>query len=58
MGVPFHDERDCAFALMNNLSMTQVIEGDEENHLDQCVLTNSGNGFDGLKVPEATQKII
>lgn len=22
MGVPFHDERDCAFALRNNLEMT------------------------------------
>jgi len=30
MGVPFHDERDCAFALKNNLEMIQVIDGDEE----------------------------
>lgn len=25
MGVPFHDERDCAFALANELEIVQVI---------------------------------
>jgi len=25
MGVPFHDERDCAFALKNELEIVQVI---------------------------------
>ena len=54
MGVPFHDERDCAFALVNNISMTQVIDGDEENNLNDCVLSNSRE-FNGLKVPEAVE---
>ena len=57
MGVPYHDERDCAFALKNNIDMMQVIDGDEENNLNECVLTNSGE-FSGLKVPEAVDKII
>lgn len=42
MGVPFHDERDCTFALKHGIDMTQVIEGDEENNLDECTLVNSG----------------
>ena len=52
MGVPYHDERDCAFALKNNLAMIQVIDGDEQNNLSECVLANSGE-FSGLKVPDA-----
>ena len=31
MGVPFHDERDCAFALENGLDFIQV--SDEEGNL-------------------------
>ena len=26
MGVPMHDERDCTFALENNLTLIQVID--------------------------------
>lgn len=52
MGVPLHDERDCAFAFKNNLPMIQVIDGDEEKNLNECVLANSEE-FNGLKVPEA-----
>jgi leucyl-tRNA synthetase len=54
MGVPFHDERDCAFALKNNLEMIQVIDGDEEQNLAECTLSNSGK-FNRLKVPEAVK---
>ena len=57
MGVPFHDERDCTFALKNNITMIQVIEGDEENKLEDCTLVNS-QAFNGLKVPEAVDKIV
>ena len=32
--------------------MTQVIDGDEENNLNECTLCNSGK-FSGLKVHEA-----
>lgn len=54
MGVPFHDERDCTFALKNNIQMIQVIDGDEENDLLNCSLVNSGQ-YTGLKVSEATE---
>ena len=57
MGVPFHDERDCTFALKNNITMVQVIEGDEENKLDECTLVNS-QAFNGLKVPDAVEQIV
>ena len=57
MGVPFHDERDCAFALRNDIEMVQVIVGDEVNNLDECELANS-KAFNGLKVPVATEKIL
>jgi len=57
MGVPYHDERDCAFALKNNLAMIQVIDGDEQNNLSDCVLVNSRE-YSGLKVPDAVEKII
>jgi leucyl-tRNA synthetase len=56
MGVPYHDERDCAFALKNNLAMIQVIDGDEQNNLSDCVLANSRE-YSGLKVPDAVEKI-
>lgn len=52
MGVPFHDERDCAFAIKNNLPMIQVIEGDEETNLDKCTLKNSSK-FTGQSFKEA-----
>ena len=42
MGVPLHDERDCAFALANNLPMVQVISDDEKH------LVNSTDDFNGL----------
>ena len=57
MGVPFHDERDCAFALRNDIEMVQVIVGDEVNNLDECELANSKE-LNGLKVPVATEKIL
>ena len=57
MGVPFHDERDCTFALKHGIDMTQVIEGDEENNLDECTLVNSGQ-YNGLKVPQAVDQIV
>lgn len=57
MGVPFHDERDCAFALKNGIEMIQVIEGDEENDFDNCVLVNSGE-YNGLKASEGAQRIV
>ncbi|CDW72114.1 leucyl-trna synthetase [Stylonychia lemnae] len=57
MGVPFHDDRDCAFAVKNQIDMIQVINGDEEKNLDECVLVNSGE-YSQLKVKEGVQKII
>jgi hypothetical protein len=56
MGVPYHDERDCAFALKNSIPLIQVIDGDELNNLSECTLANSGD-YTGLKVPEAVDKI-
>lgn len=57
MGVPYHDERDCAFALKNQIEMVQVILGDEINNLEDCTLVNSGE-FNGLNIPEAVEKIL
>lgn len=34
--------------------MIQVIDGDEENNLSECTLSNSGK-YTGLKVPEAVE---
>lgn len=34
-----------------------MIDGDEEKDLSECVLANSDE-FNGLKVPEAVQKIV
>ena len=31
MGVPLHDERDCAFALENGLPLVQVLSDDEND---------------------------
>ena len=50
MGVPFHDERDCAFALENQLDLVQVINEEEK-------LCNSGR-FNGLQCKEAQKAIM
>eukprot|EP00347_Sterkiella_histriomuscorum_P004130 403361640 len=57
MGVPFHDDRDCCFAVKNNINMIQVVTGDEENDLDNCQMSNSQE-FSGLNRKEALQRII
>lgn len=49
MGVPFHDDRDCSFALKNQIEMIQVVLGDEENDLQNCKLSNSKE-FTGMSV--------
>merc|ERR1711871_503166 len=64
MSVPAHDERDFEFAQKFGLDIVQVIrrnEGETElpycEHND-CVVCNSGPGFDGLSVATAKDKII
>lgn len=42
MGVPFHDERDQAFALANELTMIEMVSGE-----DRPTLVNSG-AYNGL----------
>ena len=49
MGVPFHDERDCAFALENNLNFIQVSD-------DEGKLVNSEE-FNGLTEAEGRVKM-
>ena len=57
MGVPIHDDRDCSFALKNNIDMIQVLDGDEENDLDGCKMVNSEE-FSGKTRAEALPLII
>lgn len=57
MGVPYHDERDCTFALKNGIEMIQVIKGDEDNDLQNCTLVNSGK-YSQLTVAAATEQIL
>ena len=54
MGVPMHDERDCAFALENNLTLIQVLHESE----DQTTLVNSTAEFDGLSLDQASKAIV
>lgn len=53
MGVPAHDDRDCAFALKNNIKSVQVIE--ERN--DKLYLINSEQ-FTGLTKEEGQKEIV
>lgn len=53
MGVPLHDERDCAFALVNNLPLIQVLTEDEEPRL-----VNSTDRFNGLSAAEGAKEIV
>ena len=53
MGVPLHDERDCAFALVNNLPLIQVLTEDEEPRL-----VNSTDRFNGLTAAEGAKEIV
>ena len=54
MGVPLHDERDCAFALANCLPLIQVLSEDEVN---PC-LVNSTAEFNGLGFEEGAKAIV
>lgn len=52
MGVPMHDERDCAFALENNLTLIQVLDDTEER------LVNSGDEFSGMPIRQGAEAIL
>ena len=52
MGVPFHDERDQAFALENDLDMICVV--DEESQ----TMVNSTEDLNGVTVEKAAQKVV
>ena len=58
MGVPMHDERDCAFALENNLTLIQVIDGEEDEAEKGGTLVNSGEDFDGMSTVEGAKAIV
>lgn len=57
MGVPFHDERDCAFALANGLKLVQVVRQDEETG-EETTLVNSGEQFNGMGVKQGATAIV
>ncbi len=60
MAVPAHDERDFAFAEQHKIAIKQVVSTGQETELpfsDDGVAVNSPI-FDGLKTPEAKEKII
>jgi len=61
MAVPAHDQRDYDFAMQFNLSIKQVVEGDEklEDHaiVAEGKMINSGK-YDGLPSSEAREKIV
>lgn len=52
MGVPFNDERDCSFALENNLPLIQVLSEDDST------LVNSTDKFNGMGPEEAATAIV
>ena len=60
MAVPYHDERDFAFAKKYNLPMIQVITGDDfkegECYIEKGTLINSKQ-FDGIDAVSARDKI-
>ena len=61
MAVPAHDQRDYDFAMQFNLSIKQVVEGDEklEDHaiVAEGKMIDSGK-YDGLPSSEAREKIV
>ena len=57
MGVPLHDERDCAFALANNLPLIQVLSDQQADEVSEETLVNSTAEFNGMKASEAAQAI-
>lgn len=60
MAVPYHDERDFAFAKKYNLPMIQVITGEDfkegECYIEKGTLINSAQ-FDGIDATIAREKI-
>ena len=50
MGVPFHDERDCAFALSNSIEMVQVMTVEDK-------MCNCGD-LNGLSSEDAKKEIL
>ena len=50
MGVPFHDERDCAFALANDIEIVQIIS-------DQGTMCNCAD-LTGMELQAAKVEII
>ena len=57
MGVPMHDEKDCGFALENNLTLIQVVQ-ETEDGIEEPRLVNSGDSFNGLTVKDGAKAIM
>lgn len=60
MAVPAHDERDYAFAVAFDLSITQVIKGEQSENdvvVSEGVMINSGE-FDGMDSQQAREEIV
>ena len=62
MSVPAHDERDFEFAQKFGLEIKQVIRKDkgetELPYIEEGLVCNSGEAFDGLTVAEAKESVI
>ena len=62
MSVPGHDQRDWEFATKYGLTITQVIEGDNQQDVSDAAITDKGKlinsaEFDGLNFEQASKAI-